>query len=505
MTGTDFVAWAFKSMDETVAAPSALGTIAAATIGGIEQRPPSAGEAEQLASAMRACLDVLVPGLRNVATPDGEINGMLAMDSVALDFLAKVGPKGAELASSRKEASRQRWATRESDQNITIPGLRLWTLWIPQGVKDPPPYVRALASAIWLDHIRSENPAPSASPTTADGLASTNAGTAQEITTKFPVLSAVVLRLIIRAFFAKDTELVVVGSELRLVNRRGEALAVVSPDVAGDEYRVRKMVKATRSVLAHRLFRFLVRAGLQAHLSVRHHGHRVVLVEGGLSGLATLLDTNSSKAGTDLRLILNAFMYLKLRLPQDKTQSLLQWTLDLASPGKSSLLKITLDDPLLPDYVNGMPKVLPVEREAKQLVPIPQVLPPLMGGPRSHQAQALLQLLVMEELRSLAEDLSTSGYSWIPWPRWLELASEAGVRPEQLLLLMTHWVKTAPAFLKQHPTATDWFTLSDAYSVELNLIESAGKMSTRGRVRQALSKKNLARKGRTRRPRNVHP
>ena len=72
--------------------------------------------------------------------------------------------------------------------------------------------------------------------------------------------------------------------------------------------------------------------------------------------------------GTQLRAILDALMYLKLRLPHGKTESLLTWTPGSESQGQPSILRIVLHDALLPNFVIGLDKNTPSQREAKRLV-----------------------------------------------------------------------------------------------------------------------------------------
>ena len=386
-----------------------------------EGRDADATEAERLADELGQHIQSLLASMEldKHLFMIMEKDGALRFDSIGLEYLEQLGPTGQTAAQQLRPVVEATW--RAVARSPLPDDARQWALWCVEGVVATP-FAVILARVVWQDVILKQLPRESPQATPSEPPTVAIAGLVSEIAPKYPVVSAVVLRRILGAFLFKEWKLEKVGSETRVVNRRGELLAVVSADVDGDLARVKEMLKGTRSLLGHHLFRYLVQAGVQCHLTVRGHGHRVVVIQGGLSGLATELGIKGSKAATALRPILDGFKYVMLRLPGGRTESLLDWSLELASPGKRSMLYVTLHDALLPDYVNGFPKTTVADREAKKLVPIPVALPPLVHHVRTHSRQALLQLLLLEELNVHAEEVSRSGYATIPWSRWLELA-----------------------------------------------------------------------------------
>ena len=265
---------------------------------------------------------------------------------------------------------------------------------------------------------------------------------------------------------------------------------MVAANVAGDHVVVNKLVESTRTLMAQRLLRFLVQAGVHSHLVSKHHERGLIEIGGGLGGLAKVLGVAGSK-GTQLRPILDGFMYLMLSLPHGKTESLLHWTLDPESPGQRARLRIILHDALLPNYVVGLDKNTAGQREARRLVPIPTVLPPLVGHVHSHFSQALLQLLLLDEMSAQAEELHKNQWVRIPWDRWMKMAKEAGVRTEKLQAVFYDWTDGEESFLKRQGDS-DMFTLADAYATELNAILGGGRKSAWGRARQAKSARRRA-------------
>jgi hypothetical protein len=124
-------------------------------------------------------------------------------------------------------------------------------------------------------------------------------------------------------------------------------------------------------------------------------------------------------------------------------------------------------------------------------------LPPLVGHVRTHSGQALLQLLVLEELNVYDEEMSESGFVEIPWARWLDLATEAGVE-DDIEAVFSCWVYGEKAMLKREPPLGDLYALTDLYEVERFGITRGGEKSARGRKRQAMAKKKAERPSRPR-------
>jgi hypothetical protein len=234
-------------------------------------------------------------------------------------------------------------------------------------------------------------------------------------------------------------------------------------------------------LLAHRLFRWLVRMAAQ--------GVREPSVQGGLTSLAKQLGATGSKAATRLRGVLDDFQEAELSLPHGNAP-LLQWTHLAAGPGQPATLRIKIDDSLGPLYVVTLPKGTVTQREAKRLVPIPDRLPLLIKNERTHAAQALLQLLVLMEMRAHAEELAETGYVRIPGARWAAMAREAGLNPLLLGPLLDAWAAPGPeAFLARSAEDGELFGLADGYAKERDFLNAAGRKEKRGRMAHARRRK----------------
>jgi hypothetical protein len=85
-------------------------------------------------------------------------------------------------------------------------------------------------------------------------------------------------------------------------------------------------------------------------------------------------------------------------------------------------------------------------------VPIPKLLPPMVGRARDHAAQAALQILLLTELRKNASELMKSGAVRIPVQRWQELAERAGVPKHLLPELLRRWERDEPARCRRQLT-----------------------------------------------------
>ena len=150
-----------------------------------------------------------------------EKDGALRFDTIGLEYLEHldhIGPTGKLAAEELRPEIRASW---KAVASAPIPDeSRLWNWWCAAGEVGTP-FAVILARVLWQDVMREEAPqdAPPTTATTSPSKAEANP--VPEDVPKFPMLSAVVLRLIVRALFTKNTKLVVVGGETRLVSRLG--------------------------------------------------------------------------------------------------------------------------------------------------------------------------------------------------------------------------------------------------------------------------------------------
>jgi hypothetical protein len=118
-------------------------------------------------------------------------------------------------------------------------------------------------------------------------------------------------------------------------------------------------------------------------------------------------------------------------------------------------------------------------------IPLPELLPPMVGRYNEHGAIANLQWLVLRELGMKATQLVEYGGVAIPRKRWEELLTESGVPIPLLDELLKAWCdgdekNGVPAFITR---ADDMVNLATAYEKERLFLEDGGKLSLTGKRR----------------------
>lgn len=304
--------------------------------------------------------------------------------------------------------------------------------------------------------------------------------------TKYPALSATVLSSVMGAYFFKGRSPDV--EERRLLNKAREPVAMFeSAPWLQDPTELMKHISAGGSVASHRFFRWLVHEAA-ARVRDRQPNPSRIQIEGGLNALAAALGLRSNSAPDSLRRVLETFQHVHITLPYGEVGGLLTWALKRPAPGQASVLTMNLSDALLPNYVDGLPNHTRSQRASKRLVPVPRLLPPLLGHERDYSAQATLQLSVLAEFRRRADELVAPGYLVFTQHRWNELAGEAGVRESLREDLFDLWVsggEDAPPMLAlvlpDREEDGPAVTLAEAYRSEWVLLLGAGRLVRKGR------------------------
>jgi ribosomal protein S8E len=262
------------------------------------------------------------------------------------------------------------------------------------------------------------------------------------------------------------------------------ALDVLSqPVVTLDEQQVNPGL--LRSVTAIRLMRFVMH---RSHDQYRETGDITqatrVTVRGGWRGLAKKMrEGTGDKAAARTRETARALQSAWMKTPTGGEGGLLMVHHQPRGPGQPfEEVTITLNDkgPLSPLYsvreLHGRsPKIVPV--------PLPELLPPMVGRPNEHGAIATLQMLVLRELALDAKTLVEMGGIPIPAERWREMARECGVPLLLLDDLKKAWCDgdpAAPAFITM---TGDMVNLADAYNKERLFLEDGGRLSLDGQRR----------------------
>lgn len=383
----------------------------------------------------------------------GERDGLYELDARLVPLLQHIGERGRKTASDvRKKATRDKWA-RWADDRLRLPCL--------------------LARALWLDKVR-----PSIERATSRH---DTAGLPMPVLTNFVAASR---RLVAASRRGAQEVLPLVDETKReavLTDYRGRRVGSLRFGAEIDGRHVK--LAALGKLSTQRLVRHLLGEGYRRKwIDEEAEAHRIV-IEGGYGELAALLGMNGSKAANEVKEAMATLASIHIDTPTGEGQVFAYWH-HKAHTGQPARLEMHLLGPFAPDYIS---RELEGHRRAadKYLVPVPlpRLLPPLVGRANEHAAQAHLQLLALRELRMNAKELAECGAVEIGERKWRDLADEAGL-PRSLL----------PSVLNAYPTGdgerppfllrpSDWrFDLAGDYGAERGSILHAASAQQWGAV-----------------------
>lgn len=207
-----------------------------------------------------------------------------------------------------------------------------------------------------------------------------------------------------------------------------------------------------------------------------------VVIHGGWGRAAELLNMKKNKA-TEVRETAFALSALRLRsqaLGEGQLVGVWERTHgDATGPhrtvayrGQHALVELTLMGPLGSSFIHQLDTRKGHDKRIVP-VPVPSLLPPLVGSRNEHSGQLWLQLLLMRRFRDLASDLAEAGGVVIEDRDWKTLLDEAELRAGLLPSVRDAWINgtanDAPV-LKAAPGGR--FDLGDAYQKEREFILS---------------------------------
>lgn len=247
------------------------------------------------------------------------------------------------------------------------------------------------------------------------------------------------------------------------------SIACIDPKITG---LVQRGIEEFSSLTAHKLLRWQIRTGFESWIQ-RKEDPRLICTTGGYEGIARLIGCSSShKAISIVKALLYAQAYARFSF-HDGSQGnmILLREAERHRNGEPSKINIILGEFLLPNYTHLLPK-----GEKRRLIPIP-ALPPLIGSHNTHAAQALLQLLVLEEFSNQSMVFAERGDVDLPIQTWSELGNEAGLPKSILSRVIEGWVEQQ--FLNR--ICGDRYSIGDGYSQELEFLSYQGHARIEGK------------------------
>ncbi len=247
------------------------------------------------------------------------------------------------------------------------------------------------------------------------------------------------------------------------------SIACIDPKIIG---LVQRGIEEFSSLTAHKLLRWQIRIGFESWIQ-KKEDPRLICTTGGYEGIARLIGCSSShKAISIVKALLYAQAYARFSF-HDGSQGniILLREAERHRNGEPSKINIILGEFLLPNYTYLLPK-----GEKRRLIPIP-ALPPLIGSHNTHAAQALLQLLVLEEFSNQSMIFAERGDVDLSMQTWAELASEAGLPKSILGRVIEGWVDQQ--FLNR--ICSDRYSIGDRYSQELAFLRCQGSVRREAR------------------------
>lgn len=409
--------------------------------------------------------------------PLGAVDGMLWADAALAEALDAIGGKCAkETVVELRQDARIRWEGAQLLLKLDTPKIRegeerlgeLWRRWAdltPQG----PLWTRTAATVLWRDVVQAK---------------------VCRLRRRPPALAFVQLELLRDTFRPGARHGVADGDRGVVLDAAGRVVAELDTDArksnvpAADLPVIRAMlpgaVSALGSLTAQRILRFEVHEG-HARVLAGEVDARALTFDGGWTELAMRAGVGDPRSGStrdQVRDVVLAQAHLRWELGRS-AGTLLSYTEPRDGEGHRRV-RIILGDVLLPDAIFAEMGTSATARMARRLVPILK-LPPLVGRPRDHAAQAALQLAVLAELRDRAAELVERGGVLIDAARWAVMARDVGLSPATLPRVLDAWTRDAddaPAFLARDG---DRWRLAGAHAAAQAFLEEGGRREVRGR------------------------
>lgn len=335
----------------------------------------------------------------------------LQLDAEFIDYLKRIGPKGKKLSGEVEKNSKELFKLYEDNKFSTEYRRDVWGLWVTNNE-----YFNAIlvliSQVIWEDKCHS---------------------IWNRETKGFPSLVKPVLDRLIPILGPKKTKkFIEKGDQIICYDQRGEPLLLAPAVDVNMISAFQKGVKELGTLTGHKMLRWQVNAGFE-RWAQGFKDPRLIEIDGGYSRIAELTGCNSTHDIGRIKEILNVQAHGRFIFPDGSQGNMLTLRVtDRYQNKEPSKISIVLGDMLLPAYVCQL------QRSERRLIPIGD-LPPLHGSPNTHAFQAQLQLLVFSEFSNQSDRLSEEGSVLITIEKWKQMAAEAGLNPEKIEAVISHW------------------------------------------------------------------
>lgn len=387
-------------------------------------------------------------------------DGILSLDSLFADHIAKIGPHGKKISAALLTASLG-W---RQDYVQDRQALALFRLWVDF---DIPPYycryLKLLAEILWKDRVETQF---------------------QKTQKHLPALTLTVQRPLSRLFSSRTHKMM--HQEKTTLLYDGKIVAEATLLESKHAVLLAKGIQSLGSIYHHKLLRYECQAGYENWIAGKT-SPGVIRFERGETEIAEILGFKFKQAPA----IIKALLYVQSRMTfyfDDQSSGHLISLNEFKSPSTSREegLEITLAAQLMPHYT------FQTDRRARLLVPMTS-LPPLVSAPQYHAGQVLLQMLIMEEFTCQSLDLAGIGSIEISEEKWAAFAKQCALPISIFNQARYRWLadgEDGPRFLIQ--VDKNRYLLSEAYAKELKFLCSQGDL----RRERQLQAQNSVRKRR---------
>lgn len=404
-----------------------------------------------------------------------EIEGMLWIDAIFFNFFGKLGPVSEEEANLQREVSKGKWLKwrYSKDENA---GSKIWSMWSlsDSGGKISsiaPEFLYILAYGLWNDKIKRKW---------------------EKQVKNTPALTKATLITTIKPVLLKNSKIDVKDSTIVCYSNTGKVISTVpffDPKLVN---LICKGMKCLSTLNGHRLIRWQVKTGFYQWLN-EVEDPRLIRTSGGYEGIAHLIGGGHSHKGiSEVKAMLHAQAYGQFEFPQGGSGNMIILSeIEKHKNGEPSKINLLLGEFLFPNFTHFLPC-----GEKRRLVPIID-LPPLIGSKNTHAAQAMLQLLILEEFSKQSDWFAVHGSILLSKEKLQEFCAEAKLPQTSLQKVISGWIQGdnfSKPFLR---VKGNEYALSHEHTIVSDFLEQQGYLRINGAERgkkAALRKRKNGRK-----------